>query len=182
MESPKFERVTKLDAVRRQLKTAIRLFLQDGDAVSVYMLTAAAQDVLRNLLEKKGVGGSAIKNFDSIRPEHRDEYQKLAWGPQNFFKHADRDADAILDFRPAVVVPFLLDCVRMYYMLTGRMLREGIAFTVWQCTEDSHFLDLLVPGAFADRAQALATQRTWRWGKAALLQTLDDPTVWSDAD
>ena len=41
--------VSKLDAARRQLETAIRLFFYDGDFVSTHTLAAAAFNVLNDL-------------------------------------------------------------------------------------------------------------------------------------
>ena len=50
------ELITKIDATRRQLRTAIRLFCQDGDAVSIHTLASAAQGVLDALLKPNGKG------------------------------------------------------------------------------------------------------------------------------
>jgi hypothetical protein len=47
-------RLTKLDVVQRQLRTAIRMFFEDADTVSAYTLAAAAEGVLTGLLKKQG--------------------------------------------------------------------------------------------------------------------------------
>ena len=44
------EKVPKLDAAKRQLRTGIILFFEDADTVSVHTLTSAAQELLRDLL------------------------------------------------------------------------------------------------------------------------------------
>jgi hypothetical protein len=62
-------RLTKLDAARRQLRSAIVMFLEGRDPVSIYTLASAAQDVLRSLLKAKGKEGVAFKDSDLIKPE-----------------------------------------------------------------------------------------------------------------
>jgi hypothetical protein len=126
------ERVSKLDAARRQLRTAIRLFFADGDTVSIHTLTAAVQGLLRNLLTAAGKKSPLRQTEeDWIKPEHWKDYLALVNAPQNFFKHADSDPDDVFDFRPEVTAHSLLECVIMYQLLTGRMLREGYVFFVW---------------------------------------------------
>lgn len=66
---------------------------------------------------------------------------------QNFFKHADRDRDDVLDFNPEVTAFCLFDCADMYQKLTGRNLREAAIFLVWFGLK---YPDLLVPGPFAN--------------------------------
>jgi hypothetical protein len=48
------EIITKLDAARRQLRTAVTLFFQHGDEVAVHTLTAAAHQILIDLLKPQG--------------------------------------------------------------------------------------------------------------------------------
>lgn len=55
--------ITKLDAARRQLKTAIRLWFSDDDPVSIYALTYAAHEVLHDL--HRGRGAKHGRVFDS---------------------------------------------------------------------------------------------------------------------
>jgi hypothetical protein len=138
------ERVTKLDAARRQLRTAIRLFFEEGDEVSIYTLTAASHEILRRLVEAKG-GGSFMKDSDFIKPESKKEYIDFLNRPQNFFKHADRDPNGVLDFRPQGTDIWLLDCVMMQRALsTGPVLREFYLFEVWFNVE---YPNLLKPEA-----------------------------------
>ena len=35
-----------------------------------------------------------------VKPDYRWEFEKAIRGSQNFFKHADKDAEAVLDFNP----------------------------------------------------------------------------------
>lgn len=47
-------RVAKLDAAKRQLETAIRLYFASADPVSIHTLTAAAYQLLLDLNKKAG--------------------------------------------------------------------------------------------------------------------------------
>ncbi len=124
------ERIAKIEAVRRQLRTAIRMFFEDGDSVSIHTLTAAGHELLRGLLKLKGEG-SFMKDSDVVRPDFRKEWVAAINRAQNFFKHADRDVDEVLEFNPEITTFLLFDCALMYHKLTGRFLRELWIFTGW---------------------------------------------------
>jgi hypothetical protein len=87
----------KEEVAVRQLDSAIRLLFDGGDVVSVHTLACAAANVLRDIL--KAQGGEAWQDaiIESHRGIEREIYQILARA-QNFFKHADRDPEAELDF------------------------------------------------------------------------------------
>jgi hypothetical protein len=90
-------RLNKEEVAVRQLDSAIRLLFQGGDVVSVHTLACAAANVLRDILKSQGNKGwhdAIIENHPGIEQEIR---QVLARA-QNFFKHADRDAEEELDF------------------------------------------------------------------------------------
>src|SRR5262245_3684065 len=144
------EHLTKLDAARRQAKVGLRMFLEEGDAVAIYTLACAAQDVLRGLLKARGDDeASFIKDTIIIKDEYYKDYRRLINAPQNFLKHANADPHGTIEFQPQLVPFFLHDCIRMYAKLTGRMLREGSAFILWFILEYPH---LLKPGLYAEQA------------------------------
>ena len=43
--------IAKLDAAKRQLQTAIALFFDDGDPISIHTLACAAYDVIDDVKE-----------------------------------------------------------------------------------------------------------------------------------
>lgn len=89
------ETLSKLDAARRQLVTAIRLHLADRDAVSVYTLATNAQEILSTLCDRQGLR-SLRANI--ARPAGMSDVEvqgKLINPARNFFKHADRDPDGV---------------------------------------------------------------------------------------
>src|SRR5688572_4863539 len=93
--------VCKLDAARRQLETAITLYFNDGDPISLHTLAGAAYDVLRGVNRARG-GEPMIKDWvrESFQPDYRKTVDKALNEAQNFFKHADRDANDVLEYDP----------------------------------------------------------------------------------
>ncbi len=126
------ENVTKLDAARRQLRTAVRMFFERRDPISIHTLTMAAHGILHDLSKAKGIG-SQLKESDLIKPEYRREWIRLLHEPQNFFKHADRDPDpnAVIEFKPELTPFLLIDALRLYRELKGRPMREELVLQTW---------------------------------------------------
>jgi hypothetical protein len=91
-------KLDKEEVAVRQLDTAIRLLFHGGDVVSVHTLACAAAKVLHDLLKAKG-GESWRDIMVASHPGMKKEqvYQTLTRA-QNFFKHADKDPEAELDF------------------------------------------------------------------------------------
>lgn len=52
--------VTKLDAARRQLETAERLWFLEDDPASIHTLAAAAHRVVHDIAEKAGDGATLL--------------------------------------------------------------------------------------------------------------------------
>jgi hypothetical protein len=84
--------LTKSVAAVKQLDTAIQLFFEKRDPVSIRTLVSAAGRILSDLVEHKKPGESwrshTVKSIPSLRPI--DVYDILNSTP-NFLKHADRD-------------------------------------------------------------------------------------------
>lgn len=176
---PHVERITKLDAARRQLRTAVRMFFEEKDTVSTYTLAAAAEGVLAGILRRQG-GTHFIRDSDFIRPEYKKEFWRLLDRPRNFFKHADRDPDDVLEFNPEVVASALLECAILYHHCTGRALREGSAFAAWF---GIHHPNILKPGPFKTLIEGLkAKVPDANDGKSAFLHSLDRADLWPNTD
>ena len=125
-------KITKLDAARRQLELAIVLYFHKGDPVSIHTLTAAAYDVLRGVNLDKG-GQPMIKDwvFEMIKPEHISEFRQTLGSAQNFFKHADRDPDATLEFVPQQTEFLLLDAAWTLHRLIPERVPVVAIFELW---------------------------------------------------
>jgi hypothetical protein len=129
------ETVTKLDAAKRQLFTAIGLFFQRGDSVSVHTLAAAVHDVLLPIVKKKSPEAALMSSLNPenpvIAPDRRKEWADWTREAQNFFKHGSRDGANIFHFKPEVTAFHLLDCVMLYEVLAGGADPEISVFKTW---------------------------------------------------
>ena len=110
--------VTKLDAAKRQLETAIRLWFHDADPVSIHTLAAAARQILVDVNSKRG-GEPMGADRPEIRPEARKRARAVFAEAKNFFKHANRDPAATLMFTPEATRFYLLEAADRYLELAG---------------------------------------------------------------
>jgi hypothetical protein len=107
--------LTKLDAARRQLDTAIELYFGERDPVAIHALAAGAFEVVTALCAR---AGQPDELFDLVVPERRGEVLRWWRAAQNFVKHADRDPDAVLEFDPEFTDVVLVLAVRRYSSLS----------------------------------------------------------------
>jgi hypothetical protein len=129
-------KLRKIDAAEANLKFAVRLFFARAHPVAVETLNAAASGVLRGLGEKHGIQ-SYLHDSDLIRDEHRGEWISILHKAQNFFKHADKDSEAELDYDPKMLQFLILETCHLYRYLASEkylryhQLKEAICFEVW---------------------------------------------------
>jgi hypothetical protein len=85
-------KLTKKDAAREQLDTAIYLFFNGGPRCAVHTLAAASLALSRDPLH--GRGETYTLDIEKwVRPEKKAEWRGIASRQANFLKHADRDPD-----------------------------------------------------------------------------------------
>jgi glyoxylase-like metal-dependent hydrolase (beta-lactamase superfamily II) len=130
-------KISKTDAARRQLDTAIELYFADGDPVAIHTLAAAAYELIKALRERKDLPDEIT---DAIIPAHETEFRKLWNRAQNFFKHADRDGDAILGFDPAHT-ELRLYVASFYFEALASRTEAMLAFAAWY---SMHNVELLL--------------------------------------
>ena len=114
-------RVSKLNAAQRQIKTAIALWFEDGDPVSVHTLAFAAYEIFHCLSEHRNPHRRDLI-FDTfhIKDEYRKYWLAVVKKEANFFKHGDRDPEAIIDFDPELSEWFIL-----FAILARQLCGEG---------------------------------------------------------
>lgn len=125
-------KVSKLDATRRQLETAVRLYFSEADPVSIHTLVSAAYQVLSDV--NKAHGGSPMLKEQIptwVRPDATDEAKRRLNEAANFFKHADRDHDEVLEFAEEPTELLLYDAVRKYRELTGETVPVLGVYDAW---------------------------------------------------
>lgn len=146
--------LTKIDVARRQLRTAIQLLFDGGDPVSIYSLAANAWEVI-DVLCKRAV----IKSFSSQAREHVPAGNDLKYdyvNPyRNFFKHADRDPDAVLAmFDESAVDSVIFLAVEDYLRLLNKAPIEFQVFQAWYLASN---VEKVAADALDEIVQALET-------------------------
>ena len=102
--------VTKHMAAINQLRTAITLWFQDGDSISIHTLVFASYEIIHKIYRKKGFKNLLLDN-DRIKEEYRDEFSKSLKIYSAFFKHAERDLDSTILFNHKINEMFLSMCI-----------------------------------------------------------------------
>jgi hypothetical protein len=123
--------ISKMDAAGRQLETAIRLYFNGGDPVSIHTLGAAAHTLLRGLasaaivpleLEDFPMAEGLKARFKAAIDECRDVAGNAPGG-----------ADDLFDFDPALAPFFIFDAISNYQALGGEIGTPFSAFRGWFC-------------------------------------------------
>jgi hypothetical protein len=107
-------RVTKKRAAVGQLETAITLWFQGGDAVSMHALAIAAHDCLATMSEKAGRPSFYWQWLKEQRPAHAARFSYF----QNFIKHGAFDPDAEVEhslYETEALIGFACDCYRFVF-------------------------------------------------------------------
>jgi len=138
--------VSKLESSRRQLETVISMYFAEGDPVSMHTLTAAAYNVLRNINTK--IGGNPMLIKDQLVNLAPSEYTKQVRDrineAENFFKHADRDHQAILEFNPELTEYLIMDACDKYREIAGEYPHLMAIFRAWMMMTNQDIFNLTV--------------------------------------
>jgi len=121
--------ITKLDAVKRQLETAITLWFQDADPVSIHTLVAAAREILVAL--NKGGEPMGVDKMTTDLSE-KEELKKTITKAQNFFKHGKKDPKTILHFNPENNRFYIIESVHKYREIAKENPTIMAAFILYQ--------------------------------------------------
>lgn len=148
------QRITKIEAAARQLSAAISLHFSRGDAISIHTLAAAALQILSDLAKKSTAQG-ILKDETFIRPEMQKEWRRLISDAENFFKHAERDPDGILEFHAESTAFFLLDATLLHAQLTKSLLPATNVFLIWFYVKHPNVLTDGVLGDLSARANRI---------------------------
>lgn len=136
-----FIHISKLDAAKRQLESAIHLFFKEADPVSIHTLTYAAHEILSVIAKLQNIP-TIIKNNPLIKPEYKDEVLELFAKAANFFKHGKRDLKETLEFNPETNEYYLFDAVEIYILLTGEKTPNMMAYRTWFYLKNPKYLSL----------------------------------------
>lgn len=132
----RMEIVSKLDAAKRHLIAAIKLFFEDGDPLVIHTIAAASQGVLRDIAKAtKAEHLSILHDHPNIQMEHRKDWIKVLNIPRNFLKHADNDPNGMLEFDPIDNETVLLDAVLLHGTLAQEYLSSANVYIGWFTTK-----------------------------------------------
>jgi hypothetical protein len=110
--------ITKVDAARRQLETAIKLWFHDDDPVSIHTLVSAAQEILHPLAKAAGTFEGVLDTIYAA-----DGYEKTWLASvrvyHNFFKHGAKDPTATTKFNPEVNSFLIRIVIQVFSRFTG---------------------------------------------------------------
>lgn len=121
--------ISKIEAARCQLDTAIELWFKNGDGLSAFTLAYASFRLLGNLYAHQGTDGfgRAIERLTKERGAHKS-MARIA----NFLKHADRDPeDSLSFFHPDLTVAVIGLSTLLYKNLTDSLSLKMEAFDSW---------------------------------------------------
>lgn len=118
--------LTKIEAARRQLEVASRLFVSQGDLLAVHTLCGAAEEILGALCERSG----KIHAFERMRAEAEarfgrqvkpQELSSLVNASRNALKHAHIPTEDTLQYDPDHAIGMLFRALVNYQVLTGAL-------------------------------------------------------------
>ena len=116
-----------------RLEMAIELYFLERDPVSVHTLAGAVYQLLTDL-NKHRCGKPLLMELESLRviviAGKEMEVLRMINKAENFFKHADRDPDAIIDFNPESNELVLWESCLKYTELAGEQT-PAQAFNLW---------------------------------------------------
>jgi hypothetical protein len=117
--------ITKLEAAQHQLDCAIRLLLNSDDLSSVITLSRAAFRILFDIYPVLQPEEDFNAHLDrAITQMGWAKFNKIA----NQLKHADNDADAVIDPNPIHAMVGIGLAIVLHRQITGRITLEMQAF------------------------------------------------------
>jgi hypothetical protein len=176
--------LTKIEVARRQLVTAIRLFFDNADSVSVYTLGHAAAEILDRLCRHRGKM-SFRGEIKSVHGFTDKELKRIAELGKDFFKHADRDPDGELsDFADTLNDAVLAMATTDYHELEPTRPIELQLYLRWYFVTNGEKVGAELYGlglvAF-DEMTGLSRAEQKAIGRETLARARIDPDVLSDS-
>jgi hypothetical protein len=136
--------VTKMEAARRQLHVAIRLWFQEADPIAIHTLVFAAYEIIHTLARREGVK-HLIFDSPAIKPEGRKDWALALKKAASFFKHANHEpSDATLNFTPEITEFFILYSIIALARKGELIAFEECAYLSWIVLNRPKALDHII--------------------------------------
>ena len=117
-------KLSKIDVAEAQIRAAVRMFFEGQHPVPIFTLANAAREIVASIGEQ-----TDVQTVQSDLAEQRGVPFKKFVQPlsriANFFKHADRDADAYLEFNEDDLEVVLQLACHDFGRVTGRHADRG---------------------------------------------------------
>ena len=115
--------------------------------MAIHTLASASHEIIHTLFKRKGLK-NLMFDADVIRDEYRGEFGKFMRKAATFFKHAQRDPDAELDFDPRLNELLLLMSA---FGLERMKVPLGIPEAALMNWYHLHFPEFFSENVFAER-------------------------------
>jgi hypothetical protein len=123
-------KLSKIDVAEAQIQAAVRMFFEGQHPVPIFTLANAAREIVATIGEQ-----TEVRTVQSDLAEQRgvpiNELVKPLSRIANFFKHADRDADAYLEFDEDDLEVVLQLACHDFGRVAGGMPLEAQIYEVW---------------------------------------------------
>jgi len=122
-----------LQAAERQLSVATELHFRDFDPIAIHTLTAASDNVIRDLSKHAKAPLMAVKDYfpTTVAANKRKDVSEWVNSFENFLKHADRDPTGTIELDPNITESMLQDAWAQYERLGGTLSEAGKIFKLW---------------------------------------------------
>jgi len=117
-------RLNKIDVAEAHIVAAVKLFFENGHPASVYTLASAAREILTTLGIKQGIE-TLLHQMAKWKGETLKEQIDKAHVFANFFKHANKDPTAIVEFPEDEVDGILFIACHDFGRITGGLPVHG---------------------------------------------------------
>ena len=124
-------KLTKIDIAEAQIRAAVRMFFEGAHPVPVYTLANAAREIVGTIGNKTEVQTTVQDVAETMGVTTKELLRPLV-SIANFFKHADRDADATLKFDEVdAEVMLQLACYDFHRVTGSGTTVEALTFQTW---------------------------------------------------
>ncbi len=124
------EKISKIDVACRHLDTAITLWFQESDPISVHLLACASHQIIHDIIRHHG-GKDPLFDSPYIKPGFEAKAKKAFHQHYNFFKHADRDPESSIDLDASAPQFFILYSILGLEQLVSKHNSLRSAFMVF---------------------------------------------------
>jgi hypothetical protein len=137
--------VQRLEGVKDQIDSAIRVYFLRDDLVSALTLAGAAERVLSDLQPQDGIFGVDAHSIRSminlyIKAEHQKEAAALFRKDYDFFRHADRSGVRDYEVKEVSVLFLIFLSLCSFEFLGQKKTVEMRAFFWWFFASHPHYL------------------------------------------